>query len=102
MPPFRPWGDEESRPAAFFVRDYSAIVVARTASDMVKTGVFQFWDDRTTAFEFASTSSLLLEKALKYAFENSARRIFPAGEAADFGQKVATRPESEVHLIKTR
>jgi hypothetical protein len=48
------------------------------------TGVFQFWGNRAAAFEFVATSSLLLEKTLKYA----------RGKAADFGQKVATCPES--------
>jgi len=43
-------------------------------------GVFQFWNNRTTAFEFATISPLLLEKKLKYTFENSASRIFLLGK----------------------
>ena len=50
------------------------------SKNLALAGVFQFWDNRATAFEFASTSPLLLEKTLKYAFENSARQIFLLGK----------------------
>jgi hypothetical protein len=51
-------------------------------------GVFQFWGSQATAFGICCCIIDLARKTLKYAFENSARRIFPCGEAVDFRKKL--------------